>query len=128
MGRHLVVYPAHWGGGICTDWFTGLNATRKINGYKWGECIPLKHSPPHWEREGCQGWVGQQKVRSRVSIPALCRCTGGGPSYSIVKVKVRRSVSWALSRLHSTANVFHTTTDAPEKALLEGCVDDIVDH
>lgn len=24
-------------------------------------------------------------------------------------------------------NVFHTTTDAPEKTLLEGCVDDIVD-
>lgn len=60
-----MVYPADGGGGICTDWITGLNATRKINGYKWGECIPLKHSPPHWEREGCQDWVGQQKVRSR---------------------------------------------------------------
>lgn len=60
-----MVYPSDGGGGICTDWITGLNTTRKINGYKWGECIPLKHSPPHWEREGYQDWVSQQKVRSR---------------------------------------------------------------
>ena len=44
-----------------------------------------------------------------------------------MKVKVHRSVSWTLSRMHSTGKCVPYNHDALEKTLLEGCVDDIVD-
>jgi len=73
-----------------------------VNGYKWGECIPLKYSPPHWEREGCQDWVCQQKVRSRGrEIDVFQHFV----DVLVGDLKVHRSVSWALSRMHSMAKM-----------------------